>query len=869
MRSNLTRVVLRRIAYNQPIIFRDCIYRSQQTRQLPQHVCHKSPVQRRTLFNWMRRKPREIKPAEVDPGLLKMDELTRALLFGHRKPPSEELVTAWRELFEFKTQNGLPVEDYQVQLAMRTFNYLLAAPSTKDSQPWLSNSDLSLALSGLCNVPKDSFDDHRVFARLLFETIEARETQEQDTQASRQKKSVSDERVTMIQVLTRLGSSEEALKLVEKYQKDDDISQEDVAKNFKSGDPRDTKWMINRFRAWHYLLRGFAHEKDEDNLLYAAELMKQHGVPFTGVHQHVLVRFYAGRDDIDKTRFWFEHPLWANRDSRQSLKSSKWRWDGEVSQSTLNFVLQLCIRKNLRSWGQSIVRSALEHHGALPKQSLDTFLIWAAFSGQGVEGVERMIDVAQQQNPQWRADSDSINGLVEYAMDRDDAYLAERFINLGERRGIPPSASTHALQMKYRLRLNDIEGALTAYGRLQAEELNDTVGVLETNQLIQAMCASQRYEFNSIIPIVEDFNRRRVRFEPDTVSVLALLHISRDELHDAIDLLQTHALRFSIPQRARIIVDFVAFCLDSKTSTTRAWDTYTILSHEFSEIDRGIRMKIMDSFFGRRRPDMAVHVFNAMQGSSRADIVADADTYVAVLEGLARSASTISLQSGALSEIINRDTYGEDADTSADVEGFGEGGAFGEADNELETLLTSVYSHLKLDPNVPLPPTRLLTALMTVYTALGKSRRALEFWHQIASSKEGPTWKSIHAALRACEHSPWGDEEARKIWRRLRRMDVDIGKDMWASYIAALTGNGFLDEVEQTLEAYTAETGEQPDVFMLGSMYNAAQIGAHSTVAQLIRTKYPKVGEELQRTPTVVNNHGWRVYDIDRQMSSS
>lgn len=375
--------------------------------------------------------------------------------------------------------------------------------------------------------------------------------------------------------------------------------------------------------------------------------------------------------------------------------------------------------------------------------------------------------------------------------------------------------------MKYRLSINDIEGARAAYQRLQSEEVEEDKDLPVINQLIQAMCASKEYDFQSIIHIVEDINHRRLRFDAETVSALTILHLSRDELHDAIDLLQTHNFHFSIQQRALIRTALFDLCLDPANSNTRAWDTYTILTQIFGETPREERTAIMDAFFARRRPDIAVHVFNSMRTHTRPDTTATLETYISVLMGLARCATTISLAPGALSTIIRADAGitpdddGDDID-APDVEGFGEGGALGDNDNELATLLASVYSYIKLD-DVTLPsphPTRLLNALMLVHTALDQPVRALAFWREIAGSREGPSWNSLHAALRACEQAPFGEEEARRIWRRLRRMDVEMGMEVWASYLSALVGNGAVDEALEGVETFVRESGEEPGAFM-------------------------------------------------------
>ena len=90
------------------------------------------------------------------------------------------------------------------------------------------------------------------------------------------------------------------------------------------------------------------------------------------------------------------------------------------------------------------------------------------------------------------------------------------------------------------------------------------------------------------------------------------------------------------------------------------------------------------------------------------------------------------------------------------------------------------------------------------------------------ASKEGPTYDSIHIALRACEKATFGDMKAQGIWARLRKNRVELDNSMWASYIAALAGNGDNDLAIGTLEKAVEEGEVEVDVLVLASLFNAA-----------------------------------------------
>jgi hypothetical protein len=124
-----------------------------------------------------------------------------------------------------------------------------------------------------------------------------------------------------------------------------------------------------------------------------------------------------------------------------------------------------------------------------------------------------------------------------------------------------------------------------------------------------------------------------------------------------------------------------------------------------------------------------------------------------------------------------------------------------------------VYNQLKLDFNIE-PNTHLYNALMKAYTSCEFPRTALGFWDDIATSREGPNMNSIHLALRACEDAPWGDEKARKIWTKLNRAGIELDQDLWASYAAALVGNGNIDSAINSLEKAHVEQGLDMDTLV-------------------------------------------------------
>ena len=663
-----------------------------------------------------------------------MLELSTTLKTHVRPPPTAELVNAFNAFFRSRLKTPTPLEEIQVIHATKTFEYL-RDKGKEGADILFTVEDMQMALNALVYMPRDhKYAAHNQLARMLFEEIR-QETEtdmgEANGQATRATKCI----LFYIQVLAQTGDPTEAREVVEKFWKD----------RLEAG---------GRL-PWIRVLKGFAREKNEQELLNTIKIMEGYGVPFDAKTHQAITIFFATKGDIAATKHWYTHPI---------------ADDGTPTLHTNAYVLELCIQENELAWGESILKSMLESNP--DKRAWNIIFLWAAAQGKGVDEIERMMEVMIRRNDgkdgknNLHPDIDTINGLVEFANSKNDPYTAERYVALGQKWNIVPNAETCLLQLDYRLKVGDIAGARVTYSKLQAEEVPENKDVPLINKLIVALCSVKRVDYDAVMAITEDLSERKARLEPDTVCALCLLHLQRDELHDVIDLLQTHSFHYSLEQRAKIRDLFVRFCLDRSNSTSRAWDAYTIFRQMFEDTPIDIRTQIMNDFFARGRPDMACHVFGHMRQHYRPERRPTVDTYIQCIEGIARAANF--------------------------------------------EALGMVHNMLKMDSEIE-PNTRLYNALMLAYTACEMPDRSLEFWEDITNSNEGPTYNSIQIALRACEEAPFGDRQARSIWARLKRMDIEITREVYAAYIGALAGSGFLDEGKKLVEEMKKEMGSEPD----------------------------------------------------------
>ena len=280
------------------------------------------------------------------------------------------------------------------------------------------------------------------------------------------------------------------------------------------------------------------------------------------------------------------------------------------------------------------------------------------------------------------------------------------------------------------------------------------------NDLIVAYCQHRSDDYETIMSLVEDLTERTASFSPATVAALSKLHLQRDEMDDLQDLLNTYVHSFGMPARELVSQVLVGQILDTETPMIRSWETYKKLHEVFPETSATTRIQILRSFFWRLRPDLAIDVFGHMRRSQLKEQRPAVDHYIDCLEGIAK---------------------------------FG-----------AEEYLDTVNNMFKLDSQIE-PATKLYNAFMKACVGCDVSKRALEFWEDIAESIEGPNYKSIQIALRACEKAPWGERRAREIWSELKGMDIEVTQKIYAAYVGALAGQSQFDECVELCQKAEAE----------------------------------------------------------------
>ncbi|KAI9805311.1 MAG: hypothetical protein M1833_005764 [Piccolia ochrophora] len=782
MRSHLTRHVFRRILSNEPYVFHHSPARSATFSRHPHHASpHGSIVARRSIFGLTSQPTRYLKEADVDPGLDKMGELATMIKIRARPPPPEELVAAFNAFFKARQRKTEPLQEVQAHQAALTFEHLQENNAAQEGFGF-SLDDLYLALNGLTKMAPVSPEIFYDFATVLFEETKQRRVKDPAVDNEVGWKNL----VPYVKVLCQTGKSLEARRLVEKY------GQGNASTPYR--------------KLWARIMTGLAEEKNEEELIRTLDILKENWIPYDPKIHQVMTSYFALRDNVEETKRWYEHAI---------------EEGGAPTYHTNTQILKFCIRNEQLDWGENVFKSRVESNPT--KRDWDVIFQWAAAWGKGVDEIERMMGVmarTNQDNEATRPDIDTINGLVEFANSKNDAYAAERYVALGEKMKLFPNAKTYMLQIDYRLNAGDLDGARAAYNKLQGEESSKDEDLPVVNKLLYALCTSKRPPDELISLVVSDLDQRKARIEPRTVSALCLYHLNNGDLIDAHDLLQTHIHHYSQPDRDGIIADLTAFILDRSNKVPRVWDTYTLLREAFDETPISIRSTLMTEFFARRRPDMGCHVFGHMRQHIRPEIRPTVDTYIACFEGIG---------------------------ISGDLEG-----------------LEMVHNMMKLDMNLE-PSTRLYNALMIAYTGADMAWRSLEFWDDIANSREGPTYESIVIALQACRvKRPFGEREASAIWRRLNDLGVHVTREVAASYLAVLGANQQWKMAQETMDNLEADTGLTLDALILGEFFNAMpSYEQQDDVEEWVQEEYPEAWAELEKIGHRTDKRLKKLYPVE------
>ncbi|UKZ65682.1 uncharacterized protein TrAtP1_006877 [Trichoderma atroviride] len=519
-------------------------------------------------------------------------------------------------------------------------------------------------------------------------------------------------------------------------------------------------------RLLEVVANGLAREGHEAELVKLVEYAETHNVPYSARIQYIVVRFFAERDRVTETKYWLNKPLMS----------------GNIQAQVYRILAPFAMRNDLQEWATSLF---LELGESQPWKKYWNALLQAILITRGsLAEVDTMMSHMVDSSGEIAPDIHIINGLLRVAAEQRDAALGEDILALAAKRGLAPNGETHLILLNLRLKTDNLMGAREAYNQARhvqpwANEAKPRLFGefrLAVNEYLVALAAQKQPDFKYISSVLESVEEDQMRLEPDTVGVLCLRFLENDQHFDVMDMLSIYSFLYSETERETVQNAFVSFCLDRSTSTNRAWAAYQLLQQFFQDTSFERRVSLMNAFFERKRPDMASQVFGHMRAHRNKSYHPTVDTYITCLEGFARY---------------------------PDEEG-----------------LEMVHNMLKMDVSLQ-PSTKLYTALMLAYTGCGQPLIALDYWTQITQSREGPSYATLQAMFWTLERKSGGHKQAREVWQKIERMDLDVPPSVYNAYIGALAGNGNEKEVRSLIMGMASVVGSEPDAMTLGITYNA------------------------------------------------
>ncbi|KAL3424246.1 pentatricopeptide repeat domain-containing protein [Phlyctema vagabunda] len=615
MPSHLTRNLFRGIILNDGLVLR-C---PTQTALLRRHryvqPSRHSRVLRRTIFGFSEEAPRKPKAPELAPGYPKMLELNTRMKTKTRLPAPGPLLAAFREFLNYKKRVLEPINNLQIEHALRTFNYLLEHSGNEEHR--LSAEDLTLAL-GVCQLATEQLSDvHKQLAEAIVEEMGRRGLKFDPNNHFWLRHFVA--------ILTKTGATAKARKVLED----------------NAGTNNDVHMQRTITFSWALVLKAHSRGGDEKEFLQSLKGAYAAGQPPRKIQQYATL-FYASRNDVQAFKTWFSKTVLAPLEQPGVVPGSKRQ---KISGPTLQIVLSFCLRHNEVEWCNSIFEDVLAHSEP-DKFQWDVILQWAAGAlGKGVEDVERMMHVMTRRLRPNRGMPNvvTLNGLIKLAASFNDPYLAERYIALGVKLGIRPDADTYMLQLDYRIVAGDMTGAQVAYEALQAEEVENNDDLRVINRYIRALCSAKTDMYDRINSILADLNERDLRLQASTVASLCSMYLSRGEFAEVVDILQINTYHHDLQERTLVRNALVEFCMNRANGIMEVWQTYGLIRDIFLETDIDTRTRLMNEFFARGRSDMACYVFGHMRAHDSPELRPICETYVQCFEGIARNADQESL----------------------------------------------------------------------------------------------------------------------------------------------------------------------------------------------------------------------------------
>ena len=751
-----------------------------------------------------------------------LSELVKARRGQHRLPPLPKVADAWRFLFRSLQDNSRLFTRNEVYLATEVFRHLTENEDSmeEDAPERLSEDDIKFALQSLAQTSTETSgrnrehfrSDESALARLMYEQVRFRyQRKSQNAVANDELHTLPDSAEllrTYALILARTGDAKLARQLLKKSE----AASKDTLKDGDRADP------------WHAIIIGYIREGDLDNAKDLFASRQRDGKLRIADQEDILLVLAKG----------------GHFGPAMSAFSRMYEPDGPQDHLTLtnmiptiySSLIDLCIRCNSTDYGNRVHKIVVRKQ---VKQKLqraayvgpDILWRWYKSDEPKVNHAVLIQDALRHFAFGWEDfNMPMLNPVLSYAFAQDKPEDSIAFLDAVESKGYETSPEITLIQLDFYSSKHDYEAAAQHYNQYCSEELvhvKQEAGPL--NRYVVSMCQGVKPDRDQIMRVVDHLLDRSADLTAETLASLCQFFLQRDDLEEITGLLRYRSELLPDTDRAQISQVFQQFILNPSIQDQRAYNAYDLFRRAFSETPVPARIALMQSFFSRKRPDLACLVFGHMRQRDRADQRPDALAYAKAFEGIA---------------------------AARDVDG-----------------MQMIYNMLKLDLLVE-PETRIRNAMMHAYTMTYQPWSAIvdSFW-KVMDSRSGPTMSTFILALRACETwVPYGALEARNVMALVQRYDVEVTKELYDAYIGALAGQSEFENTIELIEEMEKDTGFVPDVMTIGTFYNAIPWQwRKDEVEAWAKRVYPELWEELLTVGDEVDEE-WEVryFKIDRSV---
>lgn len=527
-----------------------------------------------------------------------------------------------------------------------------------------------------------------------------------------------------------------------------------------NGNPEEARQVVinfgGQFRGakpspWLTVLKGFAMKDDRRQLRKITQELDQYGVKFDQASHEELVDILVAQGLFHAAQTVFECPIAGNSQPTIAAKIAV------IKSAVLNSELK---------WAKPIFESL--PRGPTP-ETAGINLLWEAAQGSNASMLTEKLKSWSSKNPKIKEaiKTEDLNALIEYAIAAEDPQLAIDLEALSEKWGVMPNEQTCMLQLESAVNSSNVQRTLSILESTVDPSVLASDNLSLANRLITMLCASKQSDalFERISALLDPLFQDHIRLDPQTVTALTSMLLYRRDFDAVSELLRPRLGTFDSEGKSLVRAAMIEYVMDRSQKTDDVWTIYELFRVAFPETGVSTRTEIMGSFFDRNRSDLAALVFGHMRQSEDITRRPKPDTYARCLQGIARAAD--------------------------------------------KTNLELVHNMLKLDLEVELN-TRILNGLMLAYAECEMPEKSMEIFRQILQSDEGPSHKTLSIFFKACETHSDGTYEATKMLKKIKKLDIEIDRRLYSSYIEALAAQCEIELATAAIENMENEIGVPP-----------------------------------------------------------